>query len=469
MVSWVWCALLASTRLAVPDGKDGADCITSRIEEVDFKRDGSWFMLGAFIQMIGVLDAFLLSPAGEGPSKLVVSTVAVGLISLITGELGRRHSRVSLLKVYMVASCIALYISVLGVAKSTLTLEVIKNPSKIWGTTKFELVEIIRTLVGLTIQVLAIGTTRLLIHNMSPPKRTLTLWSGEGGRRQICIAPPDESDDNPTTSHAYPALLSVSTPVWRVVNDESVEYPATRIVSLAVALRTRNKRGMEGKDNLGDFKIGSLPTLIYVPEFITDSGVVHEKGLISQELPPWLTKTTQKVYEDSGIFPLPINHVLVNEYLPNQGIMPHQDGPAYFPVVAIISLGSPAVMDFTPHSSLRFLPSTCTNNDKEESCDKVAPAVERDEWLDNHHPFSVLLMPRSLLIFKDTAYSDYLHGIKDTELQCFDGVLNEVEALNEQVRDCTVSRDIKSIHRTTNRISLTCRTVMKVHKNLFKI
>lgn len=30
-------------------------------------------------------------------------------------------------------------------------------------------------------------------------------------------------------------------------------------------------RGMEGKDNLGDFIIGSLPTLIYVPEFITDS------------------------------------------------------------------------------------------------------------------------------------------------------------------------------------------------------
>lgn len=30
-------------------------------------------------------------------------------------------------------------------------------------------------------------------------------------------------------------------------------------------------RGMEGKDNFGDFKIGSLPTLLYIPDFITDS------------------------------------------------------------------------------------------------------------------------------------------------------------------------------------------------------
>ena len=108
--------------------------------------------------MIGVLDAFLWTSAGEGPNKLVISTVAVGLISLIIGELGgyptlhflftsiycrnhffyiknfntcfiilfkgRRRSRVGLLKVYMVASCIALYLSVLSVAKSNLTLEV---------------------------------------------------------------------------------------------------------------------------------------------------------------------------------------------------------------------------------------------------------------------------------------------------------------------------------------------------------
>lgn len=39
------------------------------------------------------------------------------------------------------------------------------------------------------------------------------------------------------------------------------------------------------------------------------------------------------------------NHCLVNEYLAGQGIMPHEDGPAYFPAVATISLGSHTLLD----------------------------------------------------------------------------------------------------------------------------
>lgn len=45
MGSWIWYALLASTQLAASDREEGADCLTSGMEEVDFKRDGSWFML----------------------------------------------------------------------------------------------------------------------------------------------------------------------------------------------------------------------------------------------------------------------------------------------------------------------------------------------------------------------------------------------------------------------------------------
>ncbi|XP_024019220.1 alpha-ketoglutarate-dependent dioxygenase alkB homolog 6 [Morus notabilis] len=256
---------------------------------------------------------------------------------------------------------------------------------------------------------------------------------------------------------------------------------------------------MEGKEKLDHFKVGSLPTIMYIPEFITHNeqtnllnningapvskwkslknrrlqnwgGVVHEKGLLSQDLPPWLMKVTQKINEETGLFPSPINHVLINEYLPNQGIMPHQDGPAYFPVVAILSLGSPVVMDFTPHSRLRACTSTLTEDAKEERFSYGNIENEKDKSSDNnnHHPFSVLLMPRSLLIFEDSAYSDYLHGIKDSVMHCFDGVVNEVEVLNQKEPDPELSRDLKSIQRTTNRISLTCRLVLKVHKNLFK-
>ena len=38
--------------------------------------------------------------------------------------------------------------------------------------------------------------------------------------------------------------------------------------------------------------------------------------------------------------------------------------------------------------------------------------IETNNGMDNFRPFSVLLMPHSLLIFKDDAYSNYLHGIE---------------------------------------------------------
>lgn len=41
------------------------------------------------------------------------------------------------------------------------------------------------------------------------------------------------------------------------------------------------------------------------------------------------------------------DQIIVNEYLPGQGIAPHIDQPKTFgPVVATVSLGAPVVMDF---------------------------------------------------------------------------------------------------------------------------
>ncbi|KAM7258055.1 hypothetical protein ACFE04_013796 [Oxalis oulophora] len=168
-----------------------------------------------------------------------------------------------------------------------------------------------------------------------------------------------------------------------------------------------------------------------------EGGVVHEKGLLPQDLPPWLSKITQRICEESGLFPSAINHVLINEYLPDQGIMHHQDGPAYFPVAAILSLGSPAVMDFIPHSRLTS-----------------------DASKDSYDPLSVLLMP-----------CNYLHGIKDSALRQYDGAVNEIQTCDTPIENAAgmvEDRDLKIIHRTETRISLTCRLVLKVHKNLFK-
>ncbi|XP_077230339.1 oxidoreductase isoform X2 [Tasmannia lanceolata] len=166
--------------------------------------------------------------------------------------------------------------------------------------------------------------------------------------------------------------------------------------------------------------------------------------------------------------------------------MPHQDGPAYFPVVAILSLGSSAVMDFTPHSRLRGCTNKVGNSTEDSISDNGAVETKTDELSKevtgrlkiDHYPFSVLLMPCSLLIFKDAAYSDYLHGIEDTEVQSLENAANVMEVLKHREQNSSLSsaeaietegiEQHSSIHRTTTRVSLTCRLVSKVHKKLFK-
>ncbi|KAK9118790.1 hypothetical protein Scep_016883 [Stephania cephalantha] len=103
---------------------------------------------------------------------------------------------------------------------------------------------------------------------------------------------------------------------------------------------------------------------------------------------------------------------------------PHQDGPAYFPVVAILSLGSLAVMKFSPHLRFGEYNGMTTNsstavNDTSEN----AESTEKKTGLcSDQHDVYVLLMPCSLLIFKDEAYSDYLHGIKDSNVHQLDKI-----------------------------------------------
>ncbi|CAA7389110.1 unnamed protein product [Spirodela intermedia] len=251
---------------------------------------------------------------------------------------------------------------------------------------------------------------------------------------------------------------------------------------------------MEESDplRLEDYAVGPLRTLIYIPNFISApeesqllhhiyeapmskwkslknrrlqnwGGVVHEKGLLPQDLPPWITKITQRICEQTGLFPSPINHVLINEYLPNQGIMPHQDGPAYFPVVAILSLGSPAVVDFTPHPRLDE-PAANNGGPPSDSCNQAE---------ETPRPVSLLLMPHSLLIFKDEAYSNYLHGIEDSDVHSLAEVVNSPEGIGFQAEgaaglEAGGEEQLQVVRRRATRVSLTCRLVPKVRRNLFK-
>ena len=101
---------------------------------------------------------------------------------------------------------------------------------------------------------------------------------------------------------------------------------------------------------------------------------------------------------DCGIFEpqQPPNHILINEYQPGHGILPHTDGPAYQPRTATLSIGGSSVL-------LNFTPRLST--------DDIDPSKRHDSTAGDC--LQVHLENQSLLVFTDHAYTNCCHGIDD--------------------------------------------------------
>lgn len=172
-------------------------------------------------------------------------------------------------------------------------------------------------------------------------------------------------------------------------------------------------------------------------------GELAGRTLVSKPLPPHVTQFPALVsrLEQTGAFvdskhghP---NHCLVNEYLPGQGIMPHADGPAYFPVVATISLGAPTLLDmYLTQPAGGYNPT---------------PA------------FSILLEPRSLLITRGQAYTRYLHGI---DARTHDTPEHVACIINAHALAQATREAYTSVVARRRRVSLTFRDVERVQKGL---
>ena len=133
------------------------------------------------------------------------------------------------------------------------------------------------------------------------------------------------------------------------------------------------------------------------------------------------------------------NHVLINEYTPDQGILPHEDGGAYYPVVATVSLGSSIVLDIY---------------DKKLDVNGKRQDVPR--W-------RILQEPRSALIMTEDIYKTYLHGISETNI---DRNLNLESISNWALLGCKEDYEL-GVKERKIRVSLTYRDVLKV-KNIGK-
>lgn len=87
------------------------------------------------------------------------------------------------------------------------------------------------------------------------------------------------------------------------------------------------------------------------------------------------------------------NHVLINEYQPGEGIMAHTDGPAYESCTATISLGgSDVIFVLWPRQRMSSI----------QPLSKYAPSLE-----------VVLHGNGSLVVFKDDAYLNHCHAIRE--------------------------------------------------------
>jgi alkylated DNA repair dioxygenase AlkB len=106
-------------------------------------------------------------------------------------------------------------------------------------------------------------------------------------------------------------------------------------------------------------------------------------------LPDWAAGVGQRLHAD-GYIAMPPDQLIVNEYVPGQGIANHVDCiPCFGDTILSLSLGSLCVMQFTEIASKREVP--------------------------------VLLEPGSLVVMQSTSRYDWQHGIAARKTDVYEG------------------------------------------------
>ena len=132
------------------------------------------------------------------------------------------------------------------------------------------------------------------------------------------------------------------------------------------------------------------------------------------ELPEWLKRLSRKLHQDEHT-PEVADQVIINEYLPGQGIASHIDcEPCFKDTIVSLSLGSGCVMNFT---------------NKSDKTKKVPV------WLE----------PRSLVVLSSEARNEWLHGIAARKTDEWEGQKHE--------RQRRVSLTFRKVIIKTDRIS----------------
>ncbi|RMY43091.1 hypothetical protein D0863_16334 [Hortaea werneckii] len=249
------------------------------------------------------------------------------------------------------------------------------------------------------------------------------------------------------------------------------------------------------KTKLEHYRIPDAPpSLYYIPNFITPEEEEHilesippnkwislshrrlqaipsrlsnTNTLLASPLPNWLAHPITDRFKDFKIFSDSphggANHCLINEYLPGQGIMPHEDGAAYHPVVATVSLNGSLVLEITPKTSPASPAEDHSSSPEDPTSSSPTGEKTPNPPPPRKTPWRILQEPRSLLLTTEPAYSTTLHGIPsvhaDTELTS--STVANWDQLSSSTRE-KIAADGDRNERATTRISLTFRDVRKV-------
>ncbi|CBZ38955.1 hypothetical protein, conserved [Leishmania donovani] len=274
-------------------------------------------------------------------------------------------------------------------------------------------------------------------------------------------------------AQVFPGRLRVESHVQRA--EATREPPAARHLA-----GSASKPSLIHLD-LEQYATGNIPGIYYIPDYISAAeeaqiltfiqGTPEElkskltkrtcqewgctmcescqKSFVSDaNMPPWVQELIDMQVYDGLFTPTTFpNSVRIHEYHQGDGIGPHCDGPIYVPMVTVLSLASSCLMSFYPKQPLY-------ENHPMDHYNDTFKFGEGD--IGRRVPLqSVVMEPRSLLIFSGEGYYHYPHGISD----------KAEEVLTPDVAGEVVNRrflrdpDVQSISRTY-RASITTRNLM---------
>jgi alkylated DNA repair protein alkB family protein 6 len=134
--------------------------------------------------------------------------------------------------------------------------------------------------------------------------------------------------------------------------------------------------------------------------------------------------------------------------------MPHEDGAAYYPVVATVSLGAPIILDVYEKKKYDEEPQGQQSRQVDMEIGTATSATTMAQQ------YRILQEKRSLLVTTGKLYTEFLHGIAERET---DEDLGAESVCNWELLGNKEVFDAGGYARQT-RISLTYRDVLKVSK-----